>query len=413
MWKAKPMSVEAESSDGENGNSSAKRSFASHLFSPIKITWDQFVDLVVPFRHTTHIRRHAASVTISRVQLMSAIFGILVPLLSIIDWFVFPWPQWAMMTALRVASGMIFFLLAWPWEIEKTRKQADSMLMAMLLVPPVFYLISIRIVEPLELTEFGQLVTKLYSLMPNIVLAGLAMFPLTAFEVAIFATPAFAFAIIGLFMEGQVLSLQVHGPALWLMVLVMGVAMFSGMSQLHYMSALVNRAMIDPLTQAYTRRSGNETIELLFRLSALQNTPLSVAFFDLDKFKSINDTYGHEEGDKALRTLAEKLKQGLRKGDVLVRWGGEEFIAILNNTDAKGALIVIQRLRELGFGLRPDGAPLTASIGLAERIEDNMPDWAHLVEKADSRMYEAKKTGRDRAIFPGNVVLAFSPAPIA
>ncbi|CAA6604345.1 Diguanylate cyclase domain-containing protein [Rhodospirillaceae bacterium LM-1] len=403
------MSGESEVDGGNNGN--VKRSFAQHIFAPIKITWDQFVDLVIPFYHSQHIRRHAASVTISRVQLMSAIFGILVPMLSIIDWFVFPWPQWAMMTALRVASGAIFFLLAWPWETEKTRFQADAMLMAMLLVPPVFYLLSIRIVEPLQLTEFGQLVAKLYSLMPNIVLAGLAMFPLTAFEVVIFAAPAFIFAVVGLFMEGQVLSLQVHGPALWLMVLVMGVAMFSGMSQLHYMSALVNKAMIDPLTQAYTRRSGNETIELLFRLSALQNTPLSVAFFDLDKFKSINDTYGHEEGDKALRTLSDKLKAGLRKGDVLVRWGGEEFIAILNNTDAPGARVVIERLREAGFGLRPDGAPLTASIGLAERIEDQMPDWAHLVEKADSRMYQAKKSGRDRAIFPGDVVLAFSQAP--
>lgn len=398
-------------SDGqENGNGTGKRSFAAHIFAPIKITWDQFVDLIIPFNHSPHIRRHAASVTISRVQLMSAIFGLLVPMLSIIDWFVFPWPQWAMMTALRILSGAIFFLLAWPWNIEKTRPQADSMLMAMLLVPPLFYLMSIKIIEPLELTEFGQLVAKLYSLMPNIVLAGLAMFPLTAFEVAIFAAPAFIFAVVGLFMEGQVLSLQVHGPALWLMVLVMGVAMFSGMSQLHYMSALVNKAMIDPLTQAYTRRSGNETIELLFRLSSLQNTPLSVAFFDLDKFKSINDTYGHEEGDRALRTLSDKLKAGLRKGDVLVRWGGEEFIAILNNTDAAGARVVIERLREAGFGLRPDGAPLTASIGLAERIQDATPDWAHLVERADGRMYEAKKTGRDRAVFPDNVVLAFSSA---
>ncbi|MBF0167318.1 MAG: diguanylate cyclase [Alphaproteobacteria bacterium] len=396
-------------SENDNGNGNVKRSFAAHVFAPIKITWDQFVDLVVPFRHTTHIRRHAASVTISRVQLMSAIFAVLVPMFSIIDWFVFPWPEWAMMTALRIASGIIFFMLAWPWETEKSRLQADAMLMAMLLVPPVFYLSSIQIIQSLELSELGKLVAKLYSLMPNIVLAGLAMFPLTAFEVVIFATPAFAFAVIGLFMEGQVLSLQVHGPALWLMVLVMGVAMFSGMSQLHYMAALVNRAMIDPLTQAYTRRSGNETIELLFRLSALQNTPLSVAFFDLDKFKTINDVYGHEEGDKALRTLADKLKQGLRKGDVLVRWGGEEFIAILNNTDGPGARIVIERLRELGFGLRPDGTPLTASIGLAERIQDNMPDWAHLVEKADARMYEAKRTGRDRAVLPGDVVLDFSP----
>ncbi|TAN45318.1 MAG: GGDEF domain-containing protein [Rhodospirillales bacterium] len=396
-----------DSNSGENDNGKTKQSFAAHIFAPIKITWDQFVDLVVPFRHTSHIRRHAASVTISRVQLVAAIFAVLVPMFSLIDWFVFPWPQWAFMTLLRFISGGIFLLLAWPWESGKSRLQADSMLMAMLLVPPVFYLISIKVVQTIELSEFGFLVAKLYSLMPNIVLAGLAIFPLTAFEVVIFAIPAFLFTFIGIGLEGEALSLHVHGPAIWLMVLVMGVAMFSGMSQLHYMSALVNRAMVDPLTQAYTRRSGNETIELLFRLSALQNTPLSVAFFDLDKFKTINDTYGHEEGDKALVTLAAKLKHGLRKGDVLVRWGGEEFIAILNNTDAPGARIVIERLREAGFGLRPDGTPLTASIGLAERAEDQTPDWAHLVEKADSRMYEAKRTGRDRAVFPGGLVLDF------
>ncbi|MEW5728548.1 MAG: GGDEF domain-containing protein, partial [Pseudomonadota bacterium] len=253
-----------------------------------------------------------------------------------------------------------------------------------------------------------RLVAKLYALMPNIVLAGLAVFPLTAFEVLLFSAPAFAFAILGIHLGGEELSLAVHGPQLWLMVLVMGVAMFSGMSQLHYMAALVNRAMVDPLTGAYTRRSGGETLDLAFRLAALQNAPLSLAFFDLDKFKSINDTYGHDEGDKALRTLSEKLRDGLRKGDVLVRWGGEEFVAILNNTNAEGARIVVERLREAGFGTRPDGTPLTASIGVAERGVDNAKDWPDLVELADQRMYHAKKTGRDRAVLPGNQVLVFA-----
>ncbi len=402
------MSSETDGRDDDDDRDVGKRSFAAHVFSPVKISWDQFVDLMVPFRHNIHIRRHAASVTISRVQLVAAIFAVLVPLSSLIDWFIFPARESALLMVLRFVCGGIFLLLAWPRESAKSPMQANAMLMAVLLVPPLFYLASINIVLSVELGQFGQLVTKLYSMLPTVVLAGLAIFPLTAFEVAIFAAPAFLLGAIGLYMEGQTFSLMENGPELWLMVLVMGGAMFSGMSQLHYMAVLVNRAMVDPLTQAYTRRSGNEAIELLFRLSALQNTPLSVAFFDLDKFKSINDSYGHEEGDKALKTLAEKLKQGLRKGDVLVRWGGEEFIAILNNTDAEGARIVIERLREVGFGLRPDGLPLTASIGLAERSQDEMPDWAHLVEKADGRMYEAKRSGRDRAVFPGGLVLDFS-----
>ncbi|TAN45319.1 MAG: GGDEF domain-containing protein, partial [Rhodospirillales bacterium] len=353
------MSSETSGRDGDDDKDDGKRSFAAHVFSPVNVSWDQLIDLMVPFRHNIHIRRHAASVTISRVQLVAAIFAVLVPMSSLIDMLIFPTQQWVPLMALRLVSGGIFLLLAWPREFAKSPMQANAMLMAVLLVPPLFYLSSIHIVQSAELDQFGQLATKLYSMLPTVVLAGLAIFPLTAFEVAIFAAPAFLLGAIGLYMEGQAFNLMEHGPELWLMALVMGGAMFSGMSQLHYMAVLVNRAMIDPLTQAYTRRSGNEAIELLFRLSALQNTPLSVAFFDLDKFKSINDTYGHEEGDKALVTLAAQLKQGLRKGDVLVRWGGEEFLAILNNTDAEGARIVIERLREIGFGTRPDGLPLT------------------------------------------------------
>ncbi|MDO8606316.1 MAG: GGDEF domain-containing protein [Phaeospirillum sp.] len=388
------------------------RSFAAHLFAPIKITWGQFFDLLVPLRHSPHIRRHAASVIISRIQLVAALFAVMVPLWSIIDWFVFPWPQWALMTTLRIGSAVVFFLLAWPWQISKTRLQADSMLMALLLVPPVFYVLSIGITAELQVTGTALLVTKLYALMPNIVLAGLAIFPLTAFEVALFSAPAFAFAILGLLMGGHQLSLDQHGPMLWLMVLVMGVAMFSGMSQLHYITALVNRAMIDPLTSAYTRRSGGEALDLQFRLAAMKNAPMAIAFFDLDKFKSINDTYGHDEGDRALKTLADKLREGLRRGDVLVRWGGEEFVAILTDTTPEGARIMLERLRTAGFGLRPDGVPLTASIGVAEINADKVSDWPQLIELADQRMYEAKRTGRDRAVLPGGEVMVFGDKEI-
>lgn len=395
-----------KSATTKSDESALRRSFAAHVFAPIKITRGQFMDLLVPFRHSTHIRRHAASVTISRVQLVSALFAVLVPLWSVVDWMIFPWPQWGQMAAMRCASGLIFLLLAWPWPMAKSRVAGDLMLLTMLLVPPLFYILSIKILDETTLTPLGALVARLYALMPNIMLAGLAIFPLTALEVMLFAVPAFLFAIAGITIHGETLSLLEHGPTLWLMVLVMGVAMFSGMSQLHYMVGLVNRATIDTLTGAFTRRAGGETLELMFRLSALHGAPLSLVFFDLDKFKSINDTYGHDEGDKALRRLAENVRKGLRRGDVLVRWGGEEFIAILNNTDPVGARTVVERLRVLGFGQRPDGSPMTASIGVAERCHDEADGWPQLVELADQRMYEAKRTGRDRAVLPDGVVIA-------
>ena len=370
------------------------------LFSPIKIRGDQLADLLVPFGHAAHIRRHAAAVIVSRVRLVAALFAILVPLWSMIDALAFPWPQWAEMTTLRLVAGGIFLLLAWPWRWSASRAQANLLLLTLLLVPPVFYLLSLTILDGVPLTDGSALVVKLYSLMPDVVLVGLAVFPLTACEVVVFSLPAFLFTIVGIALSGGLPSVLEHGPMLWLMLLVMGAATFSGMSQLHYMMALVNRAMIDPLTGAYTRRFGAETLDLFFRLSVQQGSPLVVAFADIDHVKAINDAFGHEEGDRTLQAVTDGLRKGLRSGDILVRWGGEEFVAILNNTDVDGARVVIERLRTMGLGLRPDGAPMTASIGVAERRLDRVQGWPQLIELADARLYEAKRAGRDRAILP-------------
>nr|WP_230976708.1 GGDEF domain-containing protein [Pseudothauera rhizosphaerae] len=170
--------------------------------------------------------------------------------------------------------------------------------------------------------------------------------------------------------------------------------------------------MTDPLTGAYTRRSGTEALELMFRLSSMSAKPLAVAFFDLDRFKTINDQYGHDAGDQVLCALVERLRQTLRRGDVLVRWGGEEFIAILPEMPADQMPAFLRRLREAGFGTRPDGSPLTASIGVTESLADGVLDWPVLVELADQRMYEAKRGGRDRAVLPGDVSVPLGPAAV-
>jgi diguanylate cyclase (GGDEF)-like protein len=275
----------------------------------------------------------------------------------------------------------------------------------------VFYLLSLQIIDPAGLTGTQALVAQLYAFMPTIVLGGLAVFPLTALEVFAFSVPALAIGL-GSIVADHGLNLQTDGPALWFMAMMMGLAMFSGMSQLHYMATLVNKAMTDPLTGAYTRRSGAEALDLMFRLATLSGKPLTVAFFDLDHFKSINDSYGHEAGDKALQTLVESLRATLRRGDILARWGGEEFVAILPDMPADAVPALLTRLRaNNGLGLRPDGTALTASIGIAETICDHdVVDWPALVELADRRMYDAKRGGRDRALLPGEKVMVLGGA---
>ena len=139
-------------------------------------------------------------------------------------------------------------------------------------------------------------------------------------------------------------------------------------------------------------------LDLQSIISARSNAPLSVAFFDVDHFKSVNDQYGHEAGDQVLISSTEHITHTLRRGDMLVRWGGEEFLVIMPNTDLEQAVVAMSRARELGFGQRPDGQPVTASIGIAERSADGASDWKDLVEKADQRMYRAKQSGRDRIV---------------
>ncbi len=141
-------------------------------------------------------------------------------------------------------------------------------------------------------------------------------------------------------------------------------------------------------------------LELQFTLSTRSQGPLSLVFIDLDHFKDINDRFGHDAGDTVLKAMSAAVSGNLRQGDVLARWGGEEFVLIMPHTSQEQAVAAMQRMQTLGFGVRPDGTPLTASMGLAERSADQCADWRTLVEWADGRMYQAKSGGRNRMVTP-------------
>jgi diguanylate cyclase (GGDEF)-like protein len=186
--------------------------------------------------------------------------------------------------------------------------------------------------------------------------------------------------------------------AFWLLLVITSISALAGMSQLAFMLALFRQAVRDPLTGAFSRNSGEEVIDLQFSITRRGSKPMAVAFIDLDHFKSINDRFGHEAGDRALIHFANTVCRNMRRGDVLARWGGEEFLLIMPNTDMREAESALMRLRRVGFGLRPDNTPLTASIGIAERMSIFATEWKILVDKADERMYRAKVGGRNRIV---------------
>jgi diguanylate cyclase (GGDEF)-like protein len=124
-------------------------------------------------------------------------------------------------------------------------------------------------------------------------------------------------------------------------------------------------------------------------------TPFSVIMLDIDRFKEINDTYGHSAGDAVLRELATHLQQALRETDYLGRWGGEEFLIIAGHTERTDAERLAERLRETVSRTTFSGAvAITVSLGVAEFEQAEARE--HLEKRVDEALYAAKQSGRNR-----------------
>ncbi len=371
----------------------------------------EIFDLLVPTRQSAFVQRRRSLLILSRVRLVAAVFAVLTPLWIPVDLYIFETALGMYLAALRVLASIAFILLCLSY------RGADSVVVArwglvwLLAIPTVFFLISHPLLAQFAITDPAQQVIAAgYAFLPFVMVAGLSVFPITALEGVSLSTPLLVAYLLTGVLGYQLLPFASHLGAQWLLLLLATVATLSGMSQLHFMSQLVDQSSHDGLTRAYNRRVGEEMVVQQFVAAARANAPLALAFVDLDNFKSINDSYGHEEGDNALREASAALRRVLRRGDILIRWGGEEFIAVMPNTDPEGAKIAVHRLREAGLGLRPDGRPITASIGVAERLSDNSQQWSELVEKADQRMYIAKQTGKDRVISVGDQLIAKTEA---
>lgn len=162
---------------------------------------------------------------------------------------------------------------------------------------------------------------------------------------------------------------------------------------------LFEAAQTDMLTGLLNRRAGHQRLDFALNTS----DSVSLLLLDIDRFKSINDTYGHPMGDQALCVFSDIIIKTLRKSDIVIRWGGEEFIVLLSNVSLSAASKIGEKLR---ISIEQQSAqrliPMTVSIGLAQsKSEDSIET---IIQRADQALYQAKNTGRNQLVIFSTVI---------
>jgi len=164
-----------------------------------------------------------------------------------------------------------------------------------------------------------------------------------------------------------------------------------------HIAEIVNLSMHDGLTGLFNHTSCYEIIDLQLKGYARHGTVVSLIFADIDDFKAMNDQCGHQEGDRVLKELAVTIENTTRDSDICCRYGGEEFAVILPLTNARGAAEIAERIRVEAMRIHAGGCTLTISSGVASCDENTITSRA-LVEKADSALYQAKKSGKNQVV---------------
>ena len=165
---------------------------------------------------------------------------------------------------------------------------------------------------------------------------------------------------------------------------------------------------IESTTDSLSQLANRQGLKKIVTKRPLEQPDNSIIIFDIDHFKKINDSFGHNYGDNVIKHVAAEIKNLVRGIDITVRWGGEEFMVVLRDTDLKGAILVANKIRksikELRWKNTKTGEqlpPVTVSGGITQLrfAEQLIPDLDAVIHRADEALYKAKRRGRDRICY--------------
>jgi diguanylate cyclase (GGDEF)-like protein len=203
------------------------------------------------------------------------------------------------------------------------------------------------------------------------------------------------------------LLLAPSGPAAVMVVAAMAALLASTFAflllhQARAQAEATRLATTDPLTGAYNRHTFHEIAEREMSRARRANQPLSIIMLDVDHLRRLNDDYGHQAGDEVLQRLADIVRTALRKEDMLVRFGGEQFLVMLPEVSGPGAVVVAGRIRrgvaDTTLEVAGHSLQVTVSLGVAARLDEGPESVDQLVARAESALALAKQRGRNRVV---------------
>lgn len=376
-----------------NPNDRRKPSEPSHLFnSYFSLDKNALSDLVSTRQHSSDFIATRTSYITIRLWTMCMFFCVSVPVFSLFDFMFFSMGEATNLLVARIVLSLSLFLLAQSLKIWPLVRTVRVVMPLAFLFPMLFFVASMVIVKGNSV----EAVPSIFNMMPFLILAMLGLFPLTIsgglFVVLCVFTP---FAIYNLVIINQ--SLWLFFNEIWLFTLFAGISLWLQVGQLSMLMKLYRESTVDPLTKLINRR-------VLLRLaerSHEHHDVYSIIMFDLDRFKRINDNYGHAVGDKVLVSVAKVIQKELRTSDIIARFGGEEFVAVLPEISLREANVIATRVA-LAIScqaiVKVDDKELniTASVGVTQRKSAEHID--DVLKRADDYLYFAKENGRDRVV---------------
>jgi diguanylate cyclase (GGDEF)-like protein len=349
-------------------------------------------DLISTKQHSDDFIATRTSYITIRLWFMCMFFCLSVPVFSFFDFIFFPNQEAISLLAARIVLSLSLFMLAKSLKVWPLVRTVRIVMPLAFLAPMLFFVASMLIIKGIPTEE----IPSIFSMMPYFILAMLGLFPLTISGGALVVTCVFIpFVFYNLFLVNQPFWLFFND--VWLFMLFAGISLWLQVGQLSMLMKLYRESTVDPLTKLINRR-------VLLRLAQRSHDyheVYSVVMFDLDRFKRINDTHGHAIGDKVLVAVAKVIQKELRTTDIIARFGGEEFVAILPEINLKDAEIISNRvaaaISRQAVSLADDTQlHVTASVGVTQRKETENID--KVLKRADDFLYFAKENGRDRVI---------------